>query len=135
MHITADNAVNPIEYSFFMKPNPGRIELYNLKNLYGVGAQMIFYVTSGKDTDWLIMEFRGGIVQVKLLHKDSLILSKSLEEISDDTPLTVIIQDGALTVSVGNDRQTINGMSAFKGNFTTQSISGDLRAYKFINEK
>ena len=67
--IVADNAVTPLDYSFFDQAAPGRIELYNVKNLWGAGAQMIFYVETDNGPDWLVLGFGGGMVEIKLQNK------------------------------------------------------------------
>ena len=131
VEIVADKNVTPIDFSFFDAPAQGRVELSNVKNLWGAGAGMIFYVETDEGTDWLKLSFGGGMVEISLQNKKIALFSERVSAISAVTPLTLAIQDGKLTASIGKRTRTVPGVNAFSGNFTTQSIEGTLKAYQF----
>ncbi len=129
--IVADNNVTPLDFSFFDEAAPGRVELSNVKNLWGAGAGMIFYVETDNGSDWLKLSFGGGMVQIRLQNKDIALFSEKVNAISASTPLTLTIQDGKLTASIGKRTRTVSGVDSFSGKLTTQSIEGTLKAYHF----
>ena len=129
--VVADKNVTPIDFSFFDQAAPGKLELTNVKNLWGAGAGMIFYVNTDDGSDWLMLGFGGGMVEIRLQNKKIALFSEKVSAISSATPLTLTIQDGKLTASIGRRTRTISGVNSFSGNFTTQSIEGTLKAYQF----
>ncbi len=132
--VVADKNVTPIDFSFFDQPAPGKVEFSNVKNLWGAGAGMIFYVQTDDGDDWLKLGFGGGMVEIRLQNKQIALFSERMTAITARTPLTLTIQDGKLTASIGSRTRTIPGVNAFSGNFTTQSIEGTLKAYQFPAE-
>lgn len=129
--VVADKNVTPIDFSFFDQAAPGKLELTNVKNLWGAGAGMIFYVNTDDGSDWLMLGFGGGMVEIRLQNKKIALFSEKVSAISSATPLTLTIQDGKLTASIGRRTRTVPGVNSFTGNFTTQSIEGTLKAYQF----
>lgn len=132
--IVADKAVTPLDYSFYDEPGPGKVELYNIKNLWGAGAQMVFYLQTETGSEWLWLNFGGGMVELKLQNRNLPLFSERVSKISASTPLTITIQDGKLTASIGSRTRTVEEISAFKGSLTTQSIEATLKAYKFVEQ-
>lgn len=132
--IVADKAVTPLDYSFYDEPGPGKVELYNIKNLWGAGAQMVFYLQTDTGSEWLWLNFGGGMVELKLQNRNLPLFSERVSKISASTPLTITIQDGKLTASIGSRTRTVEEISAFKGSLTTQSIEATLKAYKFVEQ-
>lgn len=128
--IVADKAVTPLDFSFFDQATPGRVELSNVKNLWGAGAGMIFYVNTDQGSDWLMLGFSGGMVEIRLQNKKIVLFSERVNNITGKTPLIMVIQDGKLTVSLGNRSRVIDGMDSFSGSLTTQSIEGTLKVYR-----
>jgi len=131
VEVVADKNVTPIDFSFFDKPAPGKLEFFNVKNLWGAGAGMIFYVETDKGSDWLMLGFGGGMVEIRLQNQKIALFSEKVESITAKTPLTMTIQDGKLTATIGSRSRTVAGVNTFTGNFTTQSIEGTLKAYQF----
>ena len=131
VNVVADKNVTPMDSSFFDQPAAGRVELYNVKNLWGAGAGMIFYVETDQGADWLMLGFGSGMVEIRLQNKKIALFSEKVTSITPRTPLTMTIQDGKLTVEIGKRSRTVTGVNAFTGNFTTQSIEGTLKAYQF----
>lgn len=132
--IVADKAVTPLDYSFFDQPAPGRVELSNVRNLWGAGAQMIFYVVTDDGSDWLILGFGGGMVEIKLQNRKLPLFSERVAAISGATPLVITIRDGQLTASIGGRSRSVGNVTAFKGSITTQSIEATLKAYQFVEQ-
>ncbi len=130
--IVADKAVTPLDYSFFDQPSTGRVELYNVKNLWGAGAEMIFYVETGDGSDWLILNFSNSTVELKLQQRKLALFSERVGAITASTPLVLTINDGALKASVGGRSKTVAGVTAFKGSLTTQSIEAKLKVFQFV---
>ncbi|MDR3589081.1 MAG: hypothetical protein P4N41_05410 [Negativicutes bacterium] len=135
LDIVADKAVTPLDYSFFDQPSTGRVELYNVKNLWGAGAQMIFYLETGDGTDWLILGFSNSMVEVRLQNRKQVLFSERLTAITASTPLVLIVNDGLLKASIGGRSQTAAGVTAFKGSLTTQSVETTLKAYRFTEQR
>lgn len=131
LDIAADNALNPMDYAFFDQPAPGRVELSSVKNLWGAGAEMIFYVETEAGPDWLMLEFNNTMVELKLQNKKLPLFSERLSAIKASTPLVLTINDGILQASIGRQNKTVAGITAFKGSLTTQSIEAKLKAYRF----
>ncbi len=129
--IVADKSVTPIDFSFFNQPTAGRVELSNVKNLWGSGAGMIFYVQTDKGSDWLMLGFSGDMVEIRLQNQKLALFSERVQAITAGTPLKITIQDGKLTAEIGKRSRTVPGVTAFTGNLTTQSIEGTLKSYIF----
>lgn len=132
--VTADKAVTPLDYSFFDQPAPGRVELTHMKNLWGAGAQMIFYLVTEDGSDWLMLKFGGGMVTISLQNRKLPLFSEKMSAISTATPLVFTVQDGKLTAAVGKRTRTVDQVTAFKGSLTTQSIEATLKAYQFVEK-
>lgn len=135
MDIVADKAVTPMDYSFFDQPATGRVELYNVKNLWGAGAEMIFYVETGDGSDWLILNFSNSTVELRLQQRKLPLFSERVGAITAATPLVLTIDDGILKASIGGRSKTVAGVTAFRGNLTTQSIEATLKAYRFMEPR
>lgn len=133
--VVADKNVTPLDFSFFDQTAPGRVELSNIKNLWGAGAGMIFYVNTHEGSDWLMLGFGGGMVEIRLQNKKVALFSEKVEKITAKTPLILNIYDGQLTAEIGNRKKTIDGVTAFTGKLTTQSIEATLNAYQFDTQQ
>lgn len=131
--LVADKYVNPIDASFFEEAGPGRLEFYNLKNLYGSGAQLIVYVNTDSGKDWLTFSYSGDMIEVKLLNRHFSLLTTRAYAVTKTIPLTVVVQDGKLTVSVGSNSRTVKDVNSFTGSLTTQSIAGKVKVYQFVD--
>lgn len=132
LDIVADRAVTPLDYSFFDQPSTGRVELYNVKNLWGAGAEMIFYVNTSDGSDWLVLSFNSSMVEIKLQQRKQALFSERVAAITPATPLVLVINDGILKAAIGSRSKTVAGVLDFKGNLTTQSIEAKLKAYQFV---
>ena len=80
--IVADNAVSPLDYSFFEEAGQGRLEFYNLKNLYGAGAGLIVDVNTEEGEDWLMMGFGGGMIETRLMKSKFAILTERFSAVA-----------------------------------------------------
>jgi len=132
--VIADKAVTPMDYSFFDQPAPGRLELNNVKNLWGAGAQMIFYVITNDGSDWLMLKFGGGMVTISLQNRNLPLFSEKVSAITAATPLVLTVRDNSLTASIGSRTRTVPDVASFKGSLTTQSIETQLKAYQFVEK-
>lgn len=132
--VTADKAVTPLDYSFFDEPAPGIVELTQVKNLWGAGAQMIFYLVTEDGSDWLMLKFGGGMVELSLQQRKLPLFSERVSAITAASPLRITVQDGKLTAAIGSRTRTVPNVSAFKGSLTTQSIEAKLTAYQFVEQ-
>lgn len=132
--VVADKAVTPMDYSFFNESGPGKVEMYNIKNLWGAGAQIVFYLQTNTGSEWLMLKFDGGMIEFRLQNRNLPLFSEKVSKITATTPLTVTVQDGKLTVAIGSKSRTVENISAFRGDFTTQSIEGILKAYHFVEQ-
>ena len=117
MDIVADKAVTPLDYSFFDQPSTGQIELYKVKNLWGAGAEMIFYVDTNEGPDWLILSFSNSTFEIKLQQRKQALFSERLTAITSLTPLVLIINDGILKASVGGRSKTVPITEAPRSSF------------------
>jgi len=133
--IVADNAVSPLDYSFFEEVGQGRLEFYNLKNLYGAGAGLIVYVNTDEGEDWLMMGFGGGMIETRLMKSKFAILTERFSAVTRTNPLVLTIQDGNLTVAIGNKKRVVKNVNSFTGRLTTQSIMGNLKVYQFVEQQ
>ncbi|MDR3589077.1 MAG: hypothetical protein P4N41_05390 [Negativicutes bacterium] len=129
--LVADRYVNPMDASFFEEAGTGRLEFYNLKNLYGSGAQMIVYVNTEGGRDWLVFSFSGDMLEVKLQNRHFTLLVERVSAVTKTSPLTVKVRDGKLTVSIGAKARTVSEVNSFTGSLTTQSITGKYKVYQF----
>lgn len=131
----ADNGVNPFDYSFFESAGEGKLELKNLKNLWGAGAEIIVYVNTSEGSDWVIIKFSGTQIQAALLNRKYTIFTEPLPSIKVGQPINksigMTIKDGALTLTIGTKSKTVDGINSFRGDLTTQSITGNIKAYRF----
>lgn len=131
----ADNGVNPFDYSFFESAGEGKLELKHLKNLWGAGAQIIVYVNTNEGSDWVITKFSGSQIQAALLNRKYTILTETLPGIKVGQPInksiSMTIRDGVLTLTVGTQSKKVDGVNSFRGDLTTQSITGNIKAYRF----
>ncbi len=132
--VVADNAVTPLDYSFFDEPGPGKVEFYDLRNLYGAGAKLVVYVTTDAGKDWLIFRFGGGMIEARLMNRQMAVLTERLAAVTRTTPLTVTARDGQLTVVIGTRSRIVPDVYGLTGTLTTQSIAGKGRAYQFTEQ-
>lgn len=132
--IVADKAVTPLDYSFFDEAGQGKLEFYDLKNLYGAGAKLFVYVTTDTGNDWLIFSFGGGMIESRLMNRQLSILTERFSAITKTTPMTLTILDGQLTVKIGQKSRTVKNVYGFTGTLTTQSISGKGKFYRFVEQ-
>jgi len=135
LDIIADNNVNIFEYSFFDIPAEGKLELYNLRNIWGGGAAMRIDINTDTGADSLVIEVSGAyngdnksahMLSVSLKNKRMGLLNA---QITRETPLIINIYKGKLTVAAGNTKRTVNNVDSFAGTMMTQSISGKLKVY------
>ena len=134
VEVVADKAVTPLDYSFFDQPAPGKLELNNVKNLWGAGAQMIVYLVTDDGSEWLMMKFGGGMITLSLQNRNLPLFSERVSAISAATPLVLTVRDGSLTAAIGSRTRTVPNVTAFKGSLTTQSIETQLKAYQFVEK-
>jgi hypothetical protein len=50
------------------------------------------------------------------------------------TPMVITIDGDKLTVAVGAKSRTVQGIYEFRGSLTTQSVSGKIKSYIFVNK-
>lgn len=133
--VIADNNVNIFNYSFFDSAAEGRVELYELQNIWGAGAGMRIDVNTDTGSDYLAIEVSGAYngdkqsmhtVSVSLHNKRAALLTA---RIGKNTPLVLTINDGKLTVSAGGSKRTVANVISFPGSMMTQSISAKLKVY------
>jgi len=132
--IVADHAVTPLDYAFFDEPGQGKVEFYDLKNLYGAGAKLVVYVATDTGKDWLIFSFGGGMIEARLMNRQLAILTERFSAVTKKTPLILTVRDGELTVIIGQRSRTVEGVASFTGALTTQSIAGKGKAYQFAEQ-
>ena len=132
MEIIADNAVTPLDYSFWEEPGMGQLEFHDLKNLYGAGAKLIVYVNTDAGKDWLIFGFGGGMIEVRLQNRQLAVLTERFSAVTKTKPMVVMVENGALTVKIGDKSRKISNVQELTGTLTTQSISGKVKVYQFI---
>ena len=132
VEVVADNNVTPLDFAFFDQEAQGKVELSNIKNLWGACADMIFYVNTDNGEDRLYLNFGGGMVELRLLNKKTVLFSERVSNITSKTPLVITIQDGKLTAELGRRSRMVSGVESFTGNLTTQSVEAKVKAYQFV---
>ena len=135
LDILADNNVNIFEYTFLDSPAEGKLELYDLQNIWGAGAGMRIPVNTDTGSDYLAIEISGAyngdkknvhMLSVVLREKGAALLTA---QITRQTPLIINIYNGKLTVAAGGTKRTVDNITSFTGNLMTQSITGKLKVY------
>jgi len=95
---------------------------------------MIFYLETDDGSDWLLLGFGGGMVDIKLQNRKLALFSERVTTISGSNPLILTVRDGQLTAAIGGRSRTVGNVTAFKGGLTTQSIEAMLKAYQFVEQ-
>lgn len=135
LDILADNNVNIFDYSFLDSPAEGKLELYDLQNIWGAGAGMRIDINTDTGSDYLAIEVSGAyngdnknvhMLSVSLNNKGLALINA---RITRKTPLIINIYNGKLTVAAGDTKRTVNNVESFAGTMMTQSISGKLKVY------
>jgi hypothetical protein len=135
LDILADNNVNIFDYTFFDSPSEGKLELYDLQNIWGAGAGMRIDVNTDIGSDYLAIEVSGAyngdkknvhMLSVALKNKGAALLNA---QITRQTPLIINIYNGKLTVAAGGTKRTVANVTSFAGTMMTQSITGKLKVY------
>ena len=128
--IDADKNVTPMDYSFGQKSAPARLELGTLKNLYGSGAGFMIYIdTTEQRGKWLAFSFGSGSFSARIVGQTGGIISFPPGAVSNTNPLILELRGDVLTISAGKISRTVNGVLAFSGSMTTQSIETTLKVY------
>lgn len=135
LDILADNNVNIFNYSFLNSPAEGKLELYDLQNIWGAGAGMRIDINTDTGSDCLAIEVGGAyngdnknvhMLSVSLNNKGAALLTA---RITRETPLIINIYNGKMTVAAGGTKRTVNNVTSFAGTMMTQSITGKLKVY------
>ena len=135
LDILADNNVNIFDYTFLDSPAEGKLELYDLQNIWGAGAGMRIDINTDTGQDCLLIEVGGAyngdnkrvhILNVSLNNNHKTLLTVRLTK---STPLIINIYNGQLTVAAGSTKRTVNNVESFVGSMMTQSITGKLKVY------
>jgi len=116
--------------TFFAEPGIGKLLFYDVKNLSSAGANINIAVEKNNTSDQLQVTFNGDMVEAHFLNDGSSVASGKQSDITCCTPFSVTIQDGKLTISIGEGNYTVDNVSAFKGNLTTQLLAGGVEAYR-----
>lgn len=134
VEIVADNAVTPLDTSYCEEPQMGQLEFYDLKNLYGAGAKLRVYVNTDTGKDSLIFDFGGGMIEVRLQNRNLAVVTERFTAVTKVKPMVVKVEEGILTVKIGDKSKQISNVQELTGTLTTQSISGKVKVYQFIEQ-
>ena len=135
LDILADNNVNIFNYSFLDKPGEGKLELYDLQNIWGGGASMRIDINTDTGSDQLLVEIGGAyngdnksshLLTVSLNNKHVGLLTAN---VTRQTPLIINIYNGKLTIAAAGTKRVVENVVAFPGTLSTQSVTGKLKVY------
>ena len=132
IELVADNAVTPLDTSYWEEPQIGQLEFYDLKNLYGAGAKLRVYVNTDTGKDSLIFDFGGGMIEVRLQNRNLTVVTERFAAVTKAKPMVVKVEEGFLTVKIGDKSRQISNVQELTGALTTQSICGKVKIYQFV---
>jgi len=116
--------------TFFAEQGTGKLLFYDVKNLSTAGANINIAVERHNTGDQLQVIFNGDMVEAHFLNDGSSVASGKQSDITCCTPFGITIQNGKLTISIGEGNYTVENVSAFKGSLTTQLLTGGVEAYR-----
>lgn len=124
-----DRSAAPVSYTFFTEPASSTLKFHELYSQAGTDAQLIVYVESTTGPTEVQLKFSREFVTA-YSQNGNIILQVDRRSLNCCSPYAFAIQEGKLTVTIGDKSRTVDNILAFKGSFTSQSLTGKAAVYK-----